>query len=137
LCRIESKEARVNVLQYFNLNTKPKTDKDRRIFFVRRSSSAIEGAQPPQMPWWEQLIMYAGLVLGVVASSAVLNGGTSKFAVNWHQVLWACLIGLILMPTVFRKLTVTPDSPFIVRLGFFVQNGVFWQTVLEGVRKAI
>ena len=41
----------------------------------------------------------------------------------------------MIIPVVFRKLRVQADTPLVVRVGIFVQNGVFWQTLLSAIGK--
>jgi hypothetical protein len=129
----------MNAIEYFNLNAKPVTEADAYIFFAYRRGGKKQGASNGRsaMPWWEQFLMYAGVVVGVMFSSAVINANSAGLAISWRYVVWACIVGLVLMPTVFRKLNVKPNAPLIVRLGLFVQNGVFWQTLVQAVGKSI
>ena len=92
------------------------------------------------MPAWEQFTMYLGVVVGVLGSTAVQQfkaGGEVAFKVSWGMLVVAALVGLVVIPLVFEKLKVDPRAPFIVRLGLFVQNGVFWQVVMAGIAKAM
>ena len=79
------------------------------------------------MPPWEQCMMYIGIFIGVYFSS-LLRGEQSQ-----SSPIIASIIALILMPQVFEKLNVNPDSPLLVRFGLFVQNGVFWDVLMETI----
>ena len=84
--------------------------------------------------------MYLGVLVGVLGSTAVQQfkaGGEVAFRVSWGMLAVAALVALVLIPLVFEKLKVDPHAPFLVRLGLFVQNGVFWQVVMAGVAKAL
>jgi hypothetical protein len=79
------------------------------------------------MSLFEQVAMYLGLVLGVVFS-AELRGTRSP-----TTPVLAALTALVIAPVAFEKLKVAPESPFIVRFGLFVQNGVFWDILFEAI----
>jgi len=82
--------------------------------------------------------MYCGTLAGVVFSSFVNGfepGKEMAFQVSFETVLISAVVALALMPYVFKKLVIMPNSPLIVRLGFFVQNGIFWQVIMESIRK--
>lgn len=98
--------------------------------------------EPPWHPMsvWDQIIMYFGVVLGVVFSSAVqqFKPGSDvnlKETVTLSTLLVAALVALVIIPLVFQKLSIRPDAPFIVRFGLFVQNGVFWQVIVSSIGK--
>lgn len=88
----------------------------------------------------EQVLMYLGIFLGVLLSSAVMQyqkGQLKSLHLNLLSVLMAGLIAFLIVPSVFEKLRMTPESPLLVRFGFFVQQGVFWQVILEGFSKVV
>lgn len=64
------------------------------------------------MSVWDQIIMYCGVLLGVVLVQPSNNTSPR-----------------------FEKLSVRPDAPFVVRLGLFVQTGVFWQVIIVSIGK--
>ena len=131
----------MSVGSYFNLNHASAT-------------GAADGPAPPErptagqlrerhrrrMPAWEQITMYLGVVAGVLGSTAVHQfqaaDGMMAFSVDLGMLATAALVALVIVPLVFDKLKVDPAAPFIVRLGLFVQNGVFWQVVIAGIAKA-
>ena len=123
----------MGVGSYFNLNTGAIAHP------TRRPASALPHTADG-MPAWEQFTMYLGVVVGVLGSTAVQQfkaGGEVAFKVSWGMLVVAALVGLVVIPLVFEKLKVDPRAPFIVRLGLFVQNGVFWQVVMAGIAKAM
>ena len=94
---------------------------------------------PPRMPLWEQLSMYLGTVIGVLFSSAIMQYKTGELGalmITMPTVVISAVIALVIIPVVFEKLNIKPDAPLLVRLGLFVQHGVFWQVLLSAVGKA-
>lgn len=134
----------MNVLEYFNLRERERVsssvgdgallvwEEETAGQHSRRSASGLE----PQMPWWEQIVMYVGVVAGVFFSSYVLGNGDS-FSSRWKGLGVSCIVALVIIPAIHSKLRVPKGAPFIVKLGLFVQNGVFWHTLLAGVTKAL
>ena len=83
------------------------------------------------MRWWEQLVLYSGTVLGVYGSKWIRASGSSA-----HQtILVAGFTALVIMPLIYKNFNFPPNTPFVVRLGFFVQNGVFWDVLIGGLSK--
>lgn len=92
------------------------------------------------MSLWEQIVMYLGILLGVIFSSAVQqfkSGGAVSLNVTIGSLVVAAIVALVVIPLVFEKLSVRPDSPFIVRFGLFVQNGVFWHVTISSIGKTV
>jgi ABC-type sugar transport system permease subunit len=76
--------------------------------------------------------MYLGILIGVIFSSVVQQaqkGKTFHLNVTTSMVLTSAVIALLVMPYVFKQ-SIDPASPFLVRFGLFVQNGVFWQVAV-------
>jgi len=95
---------------------------------------------PPHMSLWEQLLLYFGTVIGVIFSSAVMQfepGESISINISWASVLISSVVALVIMPIAFEKLRVGSDSPFIFRIGLFVQHGVFWQVLFGAAGKAV
>jgi uncharacterized membrane protein (UPF0182 family) len=87
----------------------------------------------------KQLILYAGTLVGVIFSSAILqlsHGKTTTPNISFWGVLLSVVIALAIIPTVYEK-SVKPDAAFLPQLGLFVQHGVFWSVLLEAVSKAL
>jgi uncharacterized Tic20 family protein len=89
---------------------------------------------------WDQLLMYVGIFIGVLFSSAVAqfkNGNQISFKINLATIIISAVVALIIVPQAFEKLKMQSSAPLIVRFGFFVQNGVVWRVIFEAVAKAI
>ena len=138
---------------YFNLNSsqakkKPKIVEDEPI---RRSeeSERLREESPRRIEptatikrinLFEQLLMYFGIAIGVFFSSYIDNfkaGESFSLVINWNTIIISMIVSLIIIPFVYNKLQIKSGTPFIVRFGFFVQNGVFWQVILEAIGKTI
>lgn len=93
-----------------------------------------------RMPFWEQLTLYLGTVIGVAFSSAVTefqNGKATNSTISILTIVSSAIIALVIIPIIFEKLHVDPDAPFLVRFGLFVQQGVFWQVLFGSIGKAL
>lgn len=109
------------------------------------TAAAILSPHPTQpqlkkMPFAEQLLMYIGILIGVVFSSAVQqfkSGSTINLNITIGSLLVAAIVALAIMPLIFEKLNVRPDAPLLVRFGLFVQNGVFWHVLFGSIGKII
>jgi hypothetical protein len=75
----------------------------------------------------DQLLMYCGVLMGVYFSG-VIRGQDFR-----PTLLLAAVVSLIIIPIVFEKLNINPNAPLIVRFGLFVQNGVFWDVLLQAL----
>ena len=98
------------------------------------------GPESPGLSAWEQMVMYLGTVVGVFFSSAVSqskNGAFSGFNFTLSIVVLSAIIGLFIIPVIYEKLSIKPNTPFIVRLGLFVQHGVFWHVLFDSIGKTI
>lgn len=142
----------ISFTSYFNLNeralsahkalplsTRRKAAR-RRPAAKKRAAAAPTPPPPPHMPLWEQLVLYIGTVVGVIFSSAVMQfepGESIPITISWASVLISSVVALVIMPIAFEKLRVRSDSPFIFRIGLFVQHGVFWQALVGAAGKAI
>jgi hypothetical protein len=138
----------MNLLKYFDLNQR-----------ARHASNAKRTGMPPKTgrivwPMWdftqpsqvlaaawlafthqeagsismaEQLLMYCG-VLGGVYFSGMIRGQDFR-----PTLLLAAVMALMIIPIAFEKLSINPRAPLIVRFGLFVQNGVFWDVLLQAI----
>lgn len=98
----------------------------------------LEG--PTYLSLTRQILMYVGILIGVLFSTAVSQferGGDFSIIINGGTVLISAIIALILTPIVYEKLSLVPASPFIVRFGLFVQNGVFWHVIINSIGKVV
>jgi len=93
-----------------------------------------------KMPLWEQILLYLGTVVGVIFSSAasqLARGDQPTLSLSVATILTSAVIGLVIIPLVYEKLKVKAESPLLVRVGLFVQSGVFWHVVCSAVGKAL
>jgi hypothetical protein len=120
------------MLGYFDLNQRTKS-----AFKKEAEAKGMLGDKPLSL--WRQLLLYFGVLVGVVFSSAVdkFKAG-ENIAISFSPIvlLVAAVVALMLVPLVYQKLAVQPNSPLIVQLGLFVQSGVFWHTIVSTIAKA-
>ena len=88
---------------------------------------ALTQAQAEQLSIIEQGLMYGGVLLGVYFSG-VIRGQDFR-----PTLLLAAILALLIVPFAFEKLNVNPNAPLLVRFGLFVQNGVFWDVMLQAI----
>lgn len=94
---------------------------------VRAVYGYIFEAKEGRLSLYEQFAMYLGLVVGVIFSSHLR--GTQE-TTTW---VFAAVTALVISPVAFEKFKLAPDSPFFVKFGLFVQNGVFWDILFEAI----
>jgi hypothetical protein len=131
----------MNLLKYFDLN--------QRIFDWNRSTKQTNKPNRQRsgdnygknlfLPLWilltrhpegqislgEQLLMYLGVLLGVYFSGMVRGQEVRP------TFVLAAFIALTIVPIAFEKLSINPKAPFLSRFGLFVQQGVFWDVLLQ------
>jgi hypothetical protein len=95
-------------------------------------------AQPmgERVPPSKQILLYTGAFIGVLLSSALnqfVSGSPVQIKITVITFVFSAFIALVIIPNVYEKLN--PESPFIVQFGLFVQNGVFWNLILNTVAK--
>ena len=122
------------MLKYFDLNQRAQRG--------LRSKAVELGPPAPEpagrMSAKSQICLYFGIFIGVLLSSAIDQykiQGTVNFNFSPGVCLISGVVALILVPLVYEKLRVDPASPFIVQLGLFVQQGVFWQVLMDALFK--
>jgi len=96
--------------------------------------------QPPKMPLWEQLLLYVGTVIGVIFSSAATHfksGEKMNLNLDLTTVVISCVVALVIIPQIYERLNVPPDTPLLIRFGLFVQHGVFWHVLFSSLGKVI
>ena len=84
----------------------------------------------------DQLIMYLGVLMGVLFSSYVgelADGKAINIVFTLSIVIVSLIVALMIIPVVYEKLNINPAAPYIVQLGIFVQNGVFWYTIISSI----
>ncbi|OUC16084.1 MAG: hypothetical protein B0A82_03660 [Alkalinema sp. CACIAM 70d] len=87
----------------------------------------ITEAEEGQLSILEQGMMYCGVLLGVYFSG-VIRGHDFR-----PTFLLAAMLALLIVPFAFEKLRIDPEIPLVVRFGLFVQNGVFWDVMLQAI----
>ena len=94
---------------------------------------------PPDFPHTvtltNQIIMYLGTFIGVLLSTAVTHfrHGNLNLTMTLGEIVLSAVVALIIIPVVYEKLKLHPETPFIVQFGVFVQNGVFWHILIGSV----
>ena len=134
-----------SLLRYFDLNVRAADValNDRGVSendMLQAAGRARRGRGDTAMPWWEQILMYLGIAIGVFFSSAVTQFKTSApksitFTVGTIAV--SLVIAFVVVPVAFERLQLKSSSPFIVRFALFVQNGVFWNVLFAAAGKAL
>ena len=116
-----------SMLDYFNLESRARAGLEKAPKLTEAHLSIIR-----------QLIMYVGVLIGILFSTAVsqFNGEEAvTLTMNVTRFLVSAVIALMVVPQVYQRLN--PESPFIVQFGLFVQNGVFWSVTVDLIRKAL
>lgn len=89
----------------------------------------------------DQLIMYVGILIGVIFSSVLFQYKETNIVDFSHLsiplFLISFVIAFLIAPQTFEKLSVNPNGPFIVRFGLFIQQGIFWQVFLDALSFAV
>jgi hypothetical protein len=82
-----------------------------------------------------QLLMYTGVFIGVLLSTAVAHfgSGSTDPTITAGEIILSAVIALVIVPLVYEKLDLNPKAPFIVQFGLFVQNGVFWHVLIDSI----
>ena len=131
----------MNIKKYFDLNERTSQPKE-LLYKVGYQTKEIP---PPtvnviQMPFSEQILLYIGTVIGVIFSSVIMEfksgNAVSLAGFNITTLLISAVIALFIIPVVYEKLKVMPDTPILVRFGLFVQQGVFWQVAFSAIGAA-
>ena len=106
-------------------------------YFDLTARAARAGAMGPStetgMPVGEQILTYAGCLIGVLFAASVRRADTGPSAapeITWATVILSAVIALAILPVVFERLGVQPRAPLLFRVGLAVQQGVFWQVLL-------
>jgi hypothetical protein len=130
------------IIEYFDLNRRARSAAPQTGAPEHQLLQSAGGgrAAAPRISIWEQLLMYLGIGAGVLFSSAVsqFKAGESislKFTVG--TIVVSLLVAFVVLPSAFEKLSVRLDAPLLVRVGLFVQHGVFWNVLFAAVGKAV
>jgi len=130
------------LLRYFDLNARATN----RVSGSQVASdeamlqAAGNGQEDPRIPLWEQMLMYFGILIGVLFSSAATqfkSNSPKPISFTMGTIAVSMVIAFVVVPAAFEKLQIKPDSPLIVRFGIFVQHGVFWNVLFTAAGKAL
>lgn len=101
-------------------------------------SAALE-RESPCMSAVRQLVMYVGVFVGVLFSTAVnhFRTGSVDITITLGEVVASSVVALVVIPIVYEKLNPNPKAPFIVQFGLFVQHGVFWHVLIDSIGNAL
>lgn len=105
---------------------------------VKREEEEKQMAPLVKLSLIRQILMYLGIFIGVLFSSAVnqfAKGDSFSITINIGILLISAIISFTLIPIVYEKLKLNPGAPFIVQFGIFVQNGVFWHVIINSIGK--
>ncbi len=109
-------------------------------FDLNAPQSPIAPAGGSGIPAWQQLLLYAVVVLGVLFSEAVAmarKGRPIQVELSWRWVVIASLIALVVFPAIWRDLDMTADRSLLVQMGLAAQGGVFWGVLMAGAEKQV
>jgi hypothetical protein len=126
------------MLGYFNLykrtlgpRGKRKTDEE---LHADEFSKAGGGAPGKSLP--RQLILYLGVIIGVIFSNSVTRfseGAEPQITISLSRLIVSIIVTLVIVPQVYRRLDTNPDAPFLVQFGLFVQQGIFWHVIIGSI----
>jgi hypothetical protein len=147
------------MLRYFDLNRRTLSKKERTgdimPTLMTKSMPTLEGmpqpgtpapaapkpsAEPAVLTVGQQILLYVGVLIGIVFSSAVGQfkaGQVIDLDINAASVAVSAVIALILVPYVYRQIQPAAKAPLLIQFGLFVQHGVFWQVIFALVGKTI
>ncbi len=109
-------------------------------FLKEEAAVREEAAAPAQFSVAHQVLMYVGIFIGVLLSTALAefkSEGVINLSMTAGKVIISALIALIVVPQVYEKVNVNPGTPLLVQLGLFVQNGVFWSVVIDLISETL
>jgi hypothetical protein len=129
-------EEPLNLENYFSLNTRSRrAEVQQASALARRSSASGEPPPPPEpMTLVEQIVMYLGVLVGVLFQPVLTRYrtlGTIDFTLPWGLLVVSLLIAVVVAPYVYEKVGVRRDTPGLIRFGLFAQQGLLWQVLLD------
>ncbi|KYK34198.1 MAG: hypothetical protein AYK19_02850 [Theionarchaea archaeon DG-70-1] len=111
---------------------------------IREASGIIREEAPPSAPAHlsgiRQAIMYLGIFIGILLSTTLSEFKSEEIiniSLTIGKVAISAIIAFMIVPQVYEKVNANPDSPFIVQLGLFVQNGVFWSVAVDLIAETL
>lgn len=125
------------MLNYFDLNNKIKKD---LAPLAKTLSMESVSKEEGKLSVQRQFLMYFGLLVGVLFSAGInqfKKGEAANLNMDPAMIIISAVIALMLVPVVYKNLRIDPKSPFIVQFGLFVQNGVFWNVIIDSLGKVV
>ncbi len=123
------------MLNYFDLNNK--AEKDPAVFMKSLPAEAVPKREG-RLSVNQQILMYSGLFVGVLFSATInqfKKGEAASLNMDPVTIIISAVIALMLVPMVYKNLKIDPKAPLIVQFGLFVQNGVFWNIIVDSLGK--
>lgn len=127
------------MFKYFDLNEQSSKSLSAPITTMKAGSQPAKETRT-RLSRLQQTLLYLGLFIGVLFSSAVSQfqaGEAIGLKFDLTTLIISAIVALILVPVVYQKLQLNPKTPLLVQFGFFVQNGVFWQVIIDSLSKII
>lgn len=82
----------------------------------------------------QQLLVFGGILVGVILKPAIdtfKTGDSPDLKVTLPMVIVSIVISLVVLAQTYRKEGLHTDAPLIVQIGYAVQNGLFWHTLVS------
>lgn len=112
----------LNINEYAKINTSGSTPVDRR------------GNPAKPLTFCQQLLIFVGTLIGVILKPAVDTlkaGNTPDLKVAIPTIIVSIVISLIVIALTYRKEGLHTDAPLIVQIGYALQSGLLWQTLIS------
>jgi len=127
------------MFKYFDLNKQVSKTLEAPMTIMKAPNQPTK-EERNRLSWGQQALLYLGVFVGVFFSSAVDQfkiGGAVSLKFDSASLIVSAIVALMLVPVVYEKLRLNPKTPLLVQFGFFIQNGVFWQVVINSLSKII
>ena len=85
------------------------------------------------LPVIEQVFLFLFVAVGVFFSAWVVSSPASAIEFSLVRVGFALFISFLLFAQVYDRLGSSADAPFLVKASVAVQNGAFWNLLVDGL----
>lgn len=112
----------LNINEYARVDTSGPTPVDRR------------GNPAKALTLSQQLLIFVGTLIGVILKPAVETlkaGNIPDLKVAIPTIIVSVAISLIVIALTYRKEGLHTNAPLIVQIGYALQNGLLWQTLIS------
>ncbi|WP_048151184.1 hypothetical protein [Methanolacinia paynteri] len=102
---------------------------------IPEKDSRFEPENSKKLTLIEQISMYIFTFFGVFLSSTLLNylkDGSVSFTISIGVIVISLIIALAIIPYIYQNIMFV-DKPKIVQWGIFLQTGLSWPVILNGV----